>query len=143
MPHPRSRPSSPSGASRIRQGHVNSSSTTTGSTPMAVPGGTSTSTPVSEIWDPVDTLSRDKEKLHPTLEIVVASDVLCLRGLGAEVEPALLSGNVVLYLPEDTPVKDITLHFRGKARLPPASDSWVPKLSACGIEYLMQSLGCT
>jgi len=68
-------------------------------------------------------LLKDKEKLQPTLEVVVTDDVLCLRGPGTEVEPVLLSGNVVLYLPEDTDIKDITLHFRGKARLPQSNDS--------------------
>jgi hypothetical protein len=68
-------------------------------------------------------LSRDKEKLQPALEIAVANDVLYLKGPGTEVESTLLAGNVVLYLPEATPIKDITLHFRGKARLPPINDS--------------------
>ena len=66
---------------------------------------------------------RDKEKQQQSLEIVVANDVLQLKGPGTEAEPALLSGNVVLYLPEATPIKDITLHFRGKTRLPPINES--------------------
>ena len=55
---------------------------------------------------------------HPHLEINVNSDVLCLRGTGVDVNPALLSGNVVLHLSEPTSIKEITLQFRGKARLP-------------------------
>ena len=57
------------------------------------------------------------------LEIVVTNDVLYLKGPGAEAEPALLSGYVLLYLPEATSIKDVTLHFRGKARLPPSNDA--------------------
>ncbi|KAI0630418.1 hypothetical protein C8Q77DRAFT_1219962 [Trametes polyzona] len=59
-----------------------------------------------------------KSDKHPHLEIHVASDLLCLRGTGVDVNPALLSGNVVLHLSEPTSIKEITLSFRGKARLP-------------------------
>ncbi|KAI0675367.1 hypothetical protein C8Q78DRAFT_965359 [Trametes maxima] len=59
-----------------------------------------------------------KSDRHPHLEINVNSDVLCLRGTGVDVNPALLSGNVVLHLSEPTAIKEITLSFRGKARLP-------------------------
>lgn len=104
----------------MRQGQADGSFTTTG---LAGPVRTPISTPASELWDPVDMLWKDKEKLQPSLEIVVTNDVLCLKGPGTEVEPVLLSGNVVLYLPEDTDIKDITLHFRGKARLPSSNDS--------------------
>jgi hypothetical protein len=90
---------------------------------MSGPVHTPVSTPASELWDPMDMPSKDKEKLQPTLEVVVTNDLLCLRGPGTEVEPVLLSGNVVLYLPENTDIKDITLHFRGKARLAPSNDS--------------------
>lgn len=107
----------------MRQGQVDNNFITTGLTAMSGPVHTPVSTPTSEPWDPVDMLSKDKEKLQPTLEVVVTDDVLCLRGPGTEVEPVLLSGNVVLYLPEDTDIKDITLHFRGKARLPQNNDS--------------------
>lgn len=106
----------------MRQGNADNNFPTTGLGTISSPVQTPTSTPTSELWDPVDMPSREKEKLQPMLEIVVASDVLCLRGPGTEVEPALLSGNVVLYLPEDTDIKGITLHFRGKARLPSTSD---------------------
>ncbi|KAI0305396.1 hypothetical protein B0F90DRAFT_1808678 [Multifurca ochricompacta] len=60
-----------------------------------------------------------KDDKHTNLEIIVDSDVLTLRGSGAEVTPTLLSGHVVLQLAESTPVKQITLQFRGKAKLPP------------------------
>ncbi|KAH8993325.1 hypothetical protein EDB86DRAFT_2929950 [Lactarius hatsudake] len=59
---------------------------------------------------------------HPSIEIIVDSDTLILRGTGAEVSPALLSGHVVLHLAESTPVKQITLQFRGKAKLPPLAN---------------------
>ena len=60
---------------------------------------------------------KDKHQ-QPSLEILVSSDVLALKGTGQDVNPALLSGNVVLYLTEPTSLKHITLQFRGKARLP-------------------------
>lgn len=64
------------------------------------------------------------DKNGPSLEIAVNSDTLCLRGTGVDVNPALLSGNVVLHLSEPTAIKEITLQFRGKARLPvSAADS--------------------
>ena len=121
MPHAISRPPPLSGASGMRQGQVDGNFITTGLTAMSGPAHTPISTPASEPRDPMDMLFKDKEQ--PTLEVVVTNDVLCLRGPGTEVEPVLLSGNVVLYLPEDTDIKDITLHFRGKARLPLSNDS--------------------
>jgi len=123
MPHTRSSPPSISGFSGMRQVQFDGNFITTGLTTMSGLVHTPISTPASGLWDPVDMLSKDKEKLQPTLEVVVTNDVLYLRGPGTEVEPVLLSGNVVLCLPEDTDIKDITLHFRGKARLPPNNDS--------------------
>ncbi|RPD78764.1 hypothetical protein L226DRAFT_543977 [Lentinus tigrinus ALCF2SS1-7] len=61
---------------------------------------------------------KEKQHKHPHLEIHVNNDVLCLRGTGVDVNPALLSGNVVLQLSEPTAIKEITLQFRGKAHLP-------------------------
>lgn len=55
------------------------------------------------------------------VDINVASDQLILRGTGVDVEPALLSGNVVLNLTEPTSIKQINLLFRGKARVPSTS----------------------
>ncbi|KLO15423.1 hypothetical protein SCHPADRAFT_824726, partial [Schizopora paradoxa] len=55
------------------------------------------------------------------VDIVVASEQLILRGTGVDVEPALLSGNVVLNLTEPTSIKQINLLFRGKAHVPSTS----------------------
>jgi len=63
---------------------------------------------------------------HTGIDLVVNSDVLTLKGNGAEVTPALLSGQIVLDLAESTTVKQITLQFRGKAKLPPVeNEPWV------------------
>ena len=59
---------------------------------------------------------RDRDK-HMSLEIALNSDVLLLKGTGVDVEPALMSGNVVLHLAEATSIREITLQFRGKAIL--------------------------
>ncbi len=70
---------------------------------------------------------QDPAPKHPSIEIIVDSDTLILRGTGAEVSPALLSGHVVLHLAESTPVKQIILQFRGKTKLPPlANEPSVP-----------------
>ncbi|THH02257.1 hypothetical protein EW026_g557 [Hermanssonia centrifuga] len=70
-----------------------------------------------------DEMHREKaEKGHPSVDIAVNSDTLILRGTGVDVEPALLSGNVVLHLSEATSIKEITLQFRGKARIPPSAN---------------------
>lgn len=58
------------------------------------------------------------EKSRTSLEIIVNNDTICLKGTGPEVEPALLSGHLALYLTESTSIKEISLSFRGKARLP-------------------------
>jgi arrestin-related trafficking adapter 4/5/7 len=60
----------------------------------------------------------DEEKLHSFLDICVDSDQLYLRGSGDHTEPTVLSGHVVLQLVEATSIKEITLHFGGKARMP-------------------------
>ncbi len=66
---------------------------------------------------------RDKaDKGHPFVDIAVNTATLILRGTGVDVEPALLSGNVVLFLTEPTSIKEITLQFRGKARIPPSAN---------------------
>jgi arrestin-related trafficking adapter 4/5/7 len=56
---------------------------------------------------------------YPNIEIIVYNDLLTLRGAAVQVTPALLSGHVVLHLAEATTLKQITLQFRGKAKLPP------------------------
>ncbi|KAJ7777278.1 hypothetical protein B0H16DRAFT_952762 [Mycena metata] len=58
------------------------------------------------------------------MEIVLDNEYLFLRGTGVDVEPARLSGNIVLHLNEPTTIRSITLQFRGKAYLPvPPRDS--------------------
>ncbi|ESK82922.1 arrestin domain-containing protein [Moniliophthora roreri MCA 2997] len=59
-----------------------------------------------------------KEKDRPRLEILLDKECIELKGTGVDVEPAWLSGHVALYLTESTSIKEITLVFRGKARLP-------------------------
>ncbi|KAJ6521914.1 hypothetical protein DFH09DRAFT_997332 [Mycena vulgaris] len=59
-------------------------------------------------------------KERPCLEVHLDNDYLCMKGTGNDVEPARLTGHVALYLAESTPIKEITLQFRGKARLPPS-----------------------
>lgn len=65
------------------------------------------------LGDAVD--MRDK---NPRLEILLDKEYIYLKGTGVDVEPARLSGHVALYLAESTSIKEITLQFRGKARLP-------------------------
>ncbi|KAI0339921.1 hypothetical protein BDW22DRAFT_1335586 [Trametopsis cervina] len=76
------------------------------------------------------------EKGHPAVEIAVTSDVLVLRGTGVDVAPALLSGNVVLHLTEPTSIKEITLSFRGKARIPPAQGDTLA-INAAPLTYVV------
>jgi len=65
-----------------------------------------------------------KEKSH--LDIVVDAQHLVLKGAGPDAEPVRLSGQVLLYLAEDTAIRELTLQFRGKAKIPvPASESYV------------------
>lgn len=100
----------------MRQGHPDDGFISPELTALPDSVQCSTSAPASELCDPLDMLLR--ERWQPTLDIIVIDDVLCLQGTGREVEPALLSGNVALYLPEDTDIKDITLNFRCKVKLP-------------------------
>ncbi|KAF5328618.1 hypothetical protein D9619_011636 [Psilocybe cf. subviscida] len=66
--------------------------------------------------------SHSKEKPH--LDIILDAPFLTLRGTGPDVEPTTLSGHVALFLTEATSVKEITLQFRGKAKIPmPATES--------------------
>lgn len=60
------------------------------------------------------------------LDIVLDAPFLTLRGTGPDVEATSLSGHVALFLTESTSIKEITLQFRGKAKIPmPASESYV------------------
>ncbi|KAJ7282900.1 hypothetical protein C8J57DRAFT_1296904 [Mycena rebaudengoi] len=69
--------------------------------------------------DPLTSLPRDmRDKERPCLEVHLDNEFICLKGTGNDIEPARLTGHVVLYLAESTPIKEITLQFRGKARLP-------------------------
>lgn len=58
------------------------------------------------------------ERSKTGLEIILDHETIALKGTGPDVEPALLSGHVVLHLAEATSIKGITLSFRGKAKLP-------------------------
>lgn len=79
--------------------------------------GTSTATATTMPEDA--NFPREKhDKFHPHLEILVNQDVIVLKGTGVDVEPAVLSGNLVLHLSEPTSIREINLQFRGKARLP-------------------------
>jgi hypothetical protein len=69
-------------------------------------------------------MGKDKD-CKPHLDIQLDSPSIYLKGVGVDVEPALLSGHVALYLTESTSIKEITLQFRGKARMP-SSDPYVP-----------------
>lgn len=81
--------------------------------------------------DHQDSAPRRDDK-HTGIELFVDTDVLALKGAGAEVTPALLSGQIVLDLAESTSVKEITLQFRGKAKLPPVeNEPWVFFLLPC------------
>ncbi|KAF7370893.1 Arrestin-C domain-containing protein [Mycena sanguinolenta] len=60
--------------------------------------------------------SRSNQESH--MEILLDHEYVFLRGTGADVEPARISGNVALYLTESTTIRSITLQFRGKAHLP-------------------------
>lgn len=51
------------------------------------------------------------------LEIIIDSDELVLRGAGGDVNPALLSGQVVLNLTEKTNIRELTLRLEGKAKV--------------------------
>ncbi|KAL0575550.1 hypothetical protein V5O48_006424 [Marasmius crinis-equi] len=77
-----------------------------------------------------------KDKERPRLEILLDKESIYLKGTGPDVEPAILSGHVVLYLTESTSIKEITLQFRGKARLPvPSYDSM--SLNSSPLTYII------
>jgi hypothetical protein len=98
----------------------------------------------SDMHDTYETLvlRGDEEKLHSFLTIVVNSDQIILRGSGGHVEPAVLSGHVVLQLVEPTSIKEITLHFRGKARMPASNhDTYVSStLPMAGLRLILIAL---
>lgn len=65
-----------------------------------------------------DHLEMHPEKSKSSLDISYIPETLFLRGTGPDVEPAMLSGHVSLNLTESISIKQITLTFKGKARLP-------------------------
>lgn len=72
-----------------------------------------------------DMVHQDRSHHHPPpdksrIDIILDSDVLALKGTTVDIEPALLSGHVVLTLSEATSIKEINLQFRGKTRVPPS-----------------------
>lgn len=78
----------------------------------------------SALHHALQNIAHNPDDKHPNIEIILYDDVLVLRGASVQVTPALLSGHVVLHLTESTTLKQITLQFRGKAKLPPlASES--------------------
>ncbi|KAI0315687.1 hypothetical protein OF83DRAFT_1084788 [Amylostereum chailletii] len=104
------------------------------SSSSAHPGPSALAPPSSRQPDPDMANLKDKDK-HPSLEIVVASDVLTLRGTGVDVTPTSLQGHLVLNLVESTSLKEITLQFRGKARLPaPSTDM---SINSSAMTYLV------
>lgn len=79
--------------------------------PPTTPLPTTTSPATSMLFD-------GAHPVTPHVEIVLPSDTVVMRGVGQNVEPALLSGSVVLTLHEPTNIREICLSFTGKARLP-------------------------
>jgi hypothetical protein len=51
------------------------------------------------------------------VEIVLDNEHLVLRGQGGDMNPAYLSGHVVLNLSESTNIKEITMNLTGKAKV--------------------------
>ncbi|KAG6919362.1 hypothetical protein DXG01_006911 [Tephrocybe rancida] len=72
-------------------------------------------------------MAKEKDSSKPRIEILLDAPYLFLKGVGVDVESTRLSGHVAIYLSEATPLKEITLQFRGKAHLPgPPSESSAP-----------------
>lgn len=88
--------------------HVALSSLTNATAGPSVLSSSSTS-------DPHSSMPKDDK---PHIDIILDSDCLFLKGTGVDVAPARLSGHVALFLTESTSIKEITLQFRGKAKLP-------------------------
>ena len=55
---------------------------------------------------------------RPHLDVVLDNQYLVLKGTGPDVDPTTLSGHVRLVLTEPTSIKEITLQFKGKAKIP-------------------------
>jgi arrestin-related trafficking adapter 4/5/7 len=74
-------------------------------------------------FHPQQDMARDKERPH--LDVILDNQYLVLKGTGPDVDPATLSGHLRLFLTEATSLKEITLQFKGKAKIPVlTSDSY-------------------
>ncbi|KAG6865481.1 hypothetical protein C0991_002193 [Blastosporella zonata] len=82
-------------------------------------------------------MAKEKDP-KPRIEILLDAPYLFLKGVGVDVEPTRLSGHVAIYLSEATPIKEITLQFRGKARLPLPSSESIP-LNSAPLTYIVCS----
>ena len=60
---------------------------------------------------------QDTARERPHLDVVLDNQYLVLKGSGPDVDPTTLSGHVRLVLTEPTSIKEITLQFKGKARI--------------------------
>jgi hypothetical protein len=70
-----------------------------------------------------------KERTH--LDVVLDNQYLVLKGTGPDVDPTTLSGHVRLVLTEPTSIKEITLQFKGKAKIPSNSYDFLFLSSNC------------
>lgn len=59
---------------------------------------------------------RGNDSPRSTIDIVLDNPVVRLRTAGTDVEPAILSGHVSVFLTESTSLKEVKLSFKGKAR---------------------------
>ncbi|KAG9309271.1 hypothetical protein JVU11DRAFT_10755 [Chiua virens] len=106
------RPSSPA-----REGHITTQDHEVDHLSSALHAALSSFVPGSSAHpDHHHDMIREKERVG--IDIVVDSDCISLKGTGVDVEPALLKGHIVLHLREPTSIKEITLQFKGKAKLP-------------------------
>jgi hypothetical protein len=60
---------------------------------------------------------------RPHLDVILDNPYLVLKGTGTDVDPTTLSGHVRLVLTEPTSIKEITLQFKGKAKIPVISSN--------------------
>ncbi len=51
------------------------------------------------------------------MEINLEQDQFIMRGVGADTNPCLLSGEVVLFLSESTNIKEVDLKLEGKGKV--------------------------
>ena len=63
-------------------------------------------------------LQQDTSRERPHLDVVLDNQYLVLKGTGPDVDPTTLRGHVRLVLTEPTSIKEITLQFKGKAKIP-------------------------